>query len=350
MTVLEALPRLLARSMPPAVSAWVGRMHGAQGVDIRTGVRIESLRRAGDGAVLSGPGWRLEADLVVAGIGIVPNVELAADAGLAVDDGITVDSQCRTSDPAIFAAGEVTARPLQLGVPRRVESWRSSTDQGAVAAQAMLGGDVHFDDVPSLWSDQYETNIQAVGFPELAARHEVLGDPQSNAWTWVALDEAGVVIGGIAINRGRDAAGLRRAVKQRAGLAFLLPRQSPHARPIRWLTGNTATMSEAGDWHDVAAITDLPPGEMLAFQIGSDQLAIYNVDGMIYATDDVCSHAYALLTDGWLEGAIVECPLHGGQFDVSTGKAVCDPAEADIRIVPVRIEGGRVFVRVTAAG
>ncbi len=131
--------------------------------------------------------------------------------------------------PAIFAAGEVTARPLQLGAPRRVESWRSSIDQGLVAAQAMLGAEVSFDDVPTLWSDQYETNIQAVGFPELAARHEVLGDPQSGAWTWVALDEAGVVIGGVAINRGRDASGLKRAVKQKAGLAFLLPRGAPHA-------------------------------------------------------------------------------------------------------------------------
>ncbi|MEJ1977138.1 MAG: oxidoreductase C-terminal domain-containing protein [Acetobacteraceae bacterium] len=110
-----------------------------------------------------------------------------------------------------------------------MESWRSSIDQGLVAAQAMLGAEVSFDDVPTLWSDQYETNIQAVGFPELAARHEVLGDPQSGAWTWVALDEAGVVIGGVAINRGRDASGLKRAVKQKAGLAFLLPRGAPHA-------------------------------------------------------------------------------------------------------------------------
>ncbi len=228
-TVLEAQPRLLARGMPEDVSAWVAQLHSAQGVDIRTSVRIEAMRRQGDAAVLSGPGWSLEADLVVAGIGIVPNVELAAAAGLAIDDGVVVDAQCRTSDPAIFAAGEVTARPLQLGAPRRIESWRSSTEQGLVAAQAMLDKDVSFDEVPSLWSDQYETNIQAVGFPELAARHEVLGDPQAGAWTWVALDEAGVVIGGVAINRGRDAAGLRRAVKQKAGLAFLLPRGTASA-------------------------------------------------------------------------------------------------------------------------
>ncbi len=228
-TVLEAMPRLLARSMPEAVSSWVAQMHRAQGVDIRTAISLQSMRREGDGAVLSGPGWSLDADLVIAGIGIVPNVELAAGAGLALDDGVVVDAQCHTSDPEIFAAGEVTARPLQLGAPRRVESWRSSMDQGTIAAQAMLGIDVHFDEVPSLWSDQYDINIQAVGFPQLAARHEVLGDQQSGAWTWVALDAAGIVVGGIAINRGRDAAGLRRAVKQRAGLAFLLPRKAPDA-------------------------------------------------------------------------------------------------------------------------
>ncbi len=226
-TVLEALPRLLARTMPTAVSTWVAQMHKGQGVDIRTAVCLQSMRRKGDGAVLSGPQWNLYADLVIAGVGILPNVELAGNAGLTLNDGVVVDSQCRTSDPEIFATGEVTARPLQLGSPRRVESWRSSIEQGTIAAMAMLGADVHFDEVPSLWSDQYDTNIQAVGFPELAFRHEVLGEQQSGAWTWVALDEAGVVIGGITINRGRDAAGLRRAVKQRASLAFLLPRKPP---------------------------------------------------------------------------------------------------------------------------
>ncbi len=104
--------------------------------------------------------------------------------------------------------------------------------------------------------------------------------------------------------------------------------------------------SPAGEWHDLAASTDLAPGEMIACEVGSHQLALYNVDGTIHATDNVCSHAYALLTDGWLENDVVECPLHGGQFNVCTGKAVCDPAEVDIRTYEVRIEDGRVLVLV----
>ncbi len=104
-------------------------------------------------------------------------------------------------------------------------------------------------------------------------------------------------------------------------------------------------MTQAGVWHDIIAIEALAPGEMLAFKVGSAHLAIYNVGGAIYATDNICSHAYALLTDGWLEGTVVECPLHGGQFDVCTGKAVFDPAEVDIRIYPVRVQDERVMVQ-----
>ncbi len=99
-----------------------------------------------------------------------------------------------------------------------------------------------------------------------------------------------------------------------------------------------------GEWHDLAASEDLAPGEMLAFEVGAHHLALYNVGGAIYATDNVCSHAYALLTDGWLENDVVECPLHGGQFNVCTGKAACEPASVDIRTYQVRIEGGRVQV------
>ena len=223
-TVLEAQSRILARGMPELLSHWVDRLHRDQGVEIWLGTQVAAMRRDGAGVILSGPGWTLAADVVVAGIGVSPNVELAASAGLAVDDGIVVDAQCRTSDPDIFAAGEVTSRPVMHGALRRIESWRSSGEQGAAAARAMAGQSVTFDDVPSLWSDQYDTNIQAIGFPDLAVQHTILGDAALNAWTLVGLDEAGAIIGGVTVNRGRDASALKRAVKQRADLAFMQPK------------------------------------------------------------------------------------------------------------------------------
>jgi anthranilate 1,2-dioxygenase ferredoxin reductase component len=182
------------------------------------------MRQERSAVSIIGAGWTTEADLVVGGVGAEPNVELAADAGLEINDGLVVDAQCRTSDPAIYGAGEVTSHPVMLGAPRRIESWKSSGEQGTVAARAMTDAAVSFDEIPTLWSDQFNANIQAVGFPDLGVEHEIIGDPASNAWTLVALGKDGSVVGGVAINRGRDASALRRAVRSQAGLAFMQPK------------------------------------------------------------------------------------------------------------------------------
>ncbi len=223
-TVLESQARVLARGMPVIISEWVDRMHRAEGVEIMLSTSVIAMRQQRTNVAIIGSGWTTEADLVVAGIGAEPNVELAAAVGLEVSNGLVVDAQCRTSDPAIYGAGEVTSHPLMHGAPRRIESWKSSGEQGAVAAQAMTGAVVSFDEIPTLWSDQYNANIQAVGFPDLGVTYEIIGDPASSAWTLVSLGEDGSVVGGVAINRGRDASALRRAVRNRAGLAFMQPR------------------------------------------------------------------------------------------------------------------------------
>lgn len=104
-------------------------------------------------------------------------------------------------------------------------------------------------------------------------------------------------------------------------------------------------MDETGSqWHALATVDDLGPGEMIAREFKEVHVALYNIRGDIFATDNVCTHAYALLTDGWLDDAIVECPLHGGQFNVCTGKAICSPAEVALQTYSVRIVDGRVEV------
>jgi nitrite reductase/ring-hydroxylating ferredoxin subunit len=105
-----------------------------------------------------------------------------------------------------------------------------------------------------------------------------------------------------------------------------------------------AADADGSQWHDLAALDDIAAGQMSAHDVGDIHLAIYNIDGTIFATDNVCTHAYALLTDGWLDSNVVECPLHGGQFDVCTGKAVCSPAEVDLQTYTVRITNGRIEV------
>jgi nitrite reductase/ring-hydroxylating ferredoxin subunit len=97
-------------------------------------------------------------------------------------------------------------------------------------------------------------------------------------------------------------------------------------------------------WHRMAEVRDIGPGEMVAKDLGKCHIAIFNIDGTFFATDNICPHAYALLSDGWLDNDVVECPLHGGQFNVRTGKALCEPADCDLRVYPVRIEDGNVEV------
>ena len=222
--VLESQPRVLARGTPPLVSEWIERKHRAEGVEIRLSTSVRSLQRDRSEVVVTSSEGTMIADIVIAGIGAVPNVELAEEAGLEVRDGIIVDERCRTSDPNIFSAGEVTCHPLMHGPARRIESWKSSGEQGTIAARAMTGMETVFDEIPSLWSDQFDMNIQSIGFPELAIGQEILGDPASNAWTLVSLGKDGTIVGGIAINRGRDASALRRAVRQRADMEFMQPR------------------------------------------------------------------------------------------------------------------------------
>lgn len=104
-------------------------------------------------------------------------------------------------------------------------------------------------------------------------------------------------------------------------------------------------MSEAANWTRVAAVKDVPEGTALPVEINGLQLAVYHVEGGGYhCTDNVCTHAFALLTDGWLEGCMVECPLHAGQFDVRTGKGQGAPIEEDLKTFPVKIEGNDILV------
>ena len=103
-------------------------------------------------------------------------------------------------------------------------------------------------------------------------------------------------------------------------------------------------MSE--EWVAVGSTAGLLPGAMLGTQAGGQSVAVYNVDGTYYATGNICTHQFAHLTDGWFEGNLIECPLHGGQFDVTTGKGMGPPITCDIRTFPVRVVGDEIQVDV----
>jgi naphthalene 1,2-dioxygenase system ferredoxin subunit len=99
-------------------------------------------------------------------------------------------------------------------------------------------------------------------------------------------------------------------------------------------------------WIDIASKGDVPEEDVMGIDINSKSIALYQVDGEIFATDNICSHGNARLCDGFLEGHEIECPLHQGKFDIRNGKAMCAPLTEDIRTYPVKIEGDRVFIEI----
>jgi anthranilate 1,2-dioxygenase ferredoxin reductase subunit len=217
-SVFEAASRLLQRSMPAVVGEYLCEMHRAQGVDVRLGVSVTALRRHGETAIdVETNHDTVTADVVLVGIGVLANVELAQAAGLAVNNGIVVDAGCRTDDPYIFAAGEVTSHfnPL-LQRHLRVESWQVAENQPAVAAANMLGGDETYAEIPWLWSDQYSCNVQTLGMfsPEehagSASPLAMRGTPDDGAFALFALDDAQRLRAAVTINAGRDMAVCRR--------------------------------------------------------------------------------------------------------------------------------------------
>ena len=168
-TVVEVLPRILARAVPEAIAAVVAAQHAAQGVEIICGTGIDRIEPGAAGGRLAlADGRVIEADLLVAGIGSVPVTELAERAGLVIANGIAVDAQMYTSDAAILAAGDCCSFPLAIYGGRRVrlESWRSAQDQGNVAARNMLGNGEELAAVPWFWSDQYDLTLQIAGLAD----------------------------------------------------------------------------------------------------------------------------------------------------------------------------------------
>lgn len=98
------------------------------------------------------------------------------------------------------------------------------------------------------------------------------------------------------------------------------------------------------EWIAAAELDAVPQDDVIGVEIGGRDIALYSVDGEIYASDNICTHGHARLCDGFLDGHEIECPLHQGKFDVRSGKALCAPLTEDIRTYPVKIEDGRVFL------
>ncbi|MBG0739543.1 FAD-dependent oxidoreductase [Paeniglutamicibacter antarcticus] len=177
-TVLERGELPLLRVLGREAAQLFADLHRAHGVDLRLGARVAQI--TGDDphratGVELADGSRIDADLVVVGVGAVPNTSLAKAAGLAVDNGIVVDEHLRSSSPDIYAAGDVANafHPL-LGEHIRIEHWFNALSQPAVAARSMLGADAAYDEVPYFYSDQYELGMEYSGYVGAGGYDEVV--------------------------------------------------------------------------------------------------------------------------------------------------------------------------------
>lgn len=106
--------------------------------------------------------------------------------------------------------------------------------------------------------------------------------------------------------------------------------------------------NQAGHWHAVLKESEIPDGDPVPCSIGDLEVAIYRVEGEYFATSNICTHAQALLSDGFLDGHLIECPIHGGCFDVRTGKAMTSPVEIDLETFPTRVRDGSIEVLIPA--
>jgi len=195
-TLFEQQPALCMRSVSGEVSRQLEKIHREQGVDIRTGCGALELDDHNGLPVIHCDGKRETFDAVVVGIGVDLNLELARDAGLKTDRGIVVDAQGRTSDPAIFAAGDV-AQHHHYGLC--IQSWAFAQNQAVATAKAMLNPDAPgYDDAPWLWSDQYQHNIQILGIPQPGGKTVV----RDNA-LFFSLDDGGRLTQLVAFNDAR---------------------------------------------------------------------------------------------------------------------------------------------------
>ena len=185
-TVLERETLPLQRVLGDEVATVYRDLHAAHGVDFRFGAGVSAIRGTGGtvASVALDDGWEVAADLVVAGIGITPAVELAESSGISVDNGIVTDALFRTSDPAVFACGDVASmfNPL-LRTHIRVEHWANALNGGPAAARVMLGGTQEYAPVPYFFSDQYDLGMEYTGWTQPGGYDQVVfrGDPSASA-------------------------------------------------------------------------------------------------------------------------------------------------------------------------
>lgn len=234
-TLLEALPRVLARVAGPELSAFYEADHRAHGVDLRTGVTVDSL--VGEGRVTGvklGDGTVIPADAVIVGIGIVPAIAPLVEAGAEAGNGLNVDDHCRTSLPDVYAIGDCAAFACDYaeGVVMRVESVQNANDQATCVAKAICGQPARYHAFPWFWSNQYDLRLQTAGLSVGYDQTVLRGSVADRAFSVVYLKQ-GRMIAIDCVNMVKDYVQGRKLVE--AGVSPDLARLADAGVPLKEL-------------------------------------------------------------------------------------------------------------------
>lgn len=214
-TVVEVASRLCERTVPPEISDYLQKLHTSHGVEVVLGAGVESFASSPQGlrATLRS-GQQLDCSAALAGVGLMPNDDLARAAGLECDGGIVVDARCRSSDPDILAAGDVASWHCHHTARRmRLESWQNAQEQGMAAARSALGMEVNHAPLPWFWSDQYGVNLQIFGMPGAGHARVLRGDPGTNGFVMFFL-QGDKVVAALGPNAAKDLRFARRLIER----------------------------------------------------------------------------------------------------------------------------------------
>ena len=203
-TVLEMEQRILQRVTTPEMSAYYHQLHTGRGLKILTNTTVSGFTGQDHVEQVLCGDTRIDADLVIVGIGIIPNIELAKDVGINCENGIFVDDHCQTSVPDVYAIGDCTYHPNPiLGRRLRLESVPNALEQARVAVANMCGKDKVYAAIPWFWSDQYELKLQMVGFSSDGDTQVLRGDMSKNEFAVFYLKD-GAVVAVDAVNSPRE--------------------------------------------------------------------------------------------------------------------------------------------------
>lgn len=355
-TVIEAAAVPLAHILGDQIGAAISDLHRGEGVDLRTGVTVTGVEDQADHVrVRTSDGDELTADLVVVGIGTLPNDEIARASEITVGNGIRVDQFCRTSAPGVFAAGDVANHYHPgLNARVRVEHFDNAARQAMVAARNMMGERVEYADVHWFWSDQYDLNLQFAGHAGDWDRVVIRGVLEERDFSAFYM-KGDRVVAAFAMDRGGDIMMAKTMIADGKPIAdAALADEDIDLETLAFAVAESEPEEEseplaAGDAQEgferVGRSGQVGEGLVRRFLVDELELAVARSKGQLYALHNICTHLACRLTAGKVENDGLTCLCHGSIFELRTGIPINPPATLPVRTFPVVERDGQIYVK-----